>query len=50
MVHHGLWDYDLPAAPTLMNIEIDNKAIPAVAQVSKQGPATRVDAEKYGQS
>ena len=37
MVHHGLWDYDLPAAPTLMNIEIDNEAIPAVAQVSKQG-------------
>ena len=37
MVHHGLWDYDLPAAPTLMNIEIDNEVIPAVAQVSKQG-------------
>ena len=37
MVHHGLWDYDLPSAPTLMNIEIDNEAIPAVAQVSKQG-------------
>ncbi|MFL2526055.1 MAG: pyrroloquinoline quinone-dependent dehydrogenase [Candidatus Azotimanducaceae bacterium] len=37
MVHHGLWDYDLPAAPTLMDIKINNEAIPAVAQVSKQG-------------
>ena len=37
MVHHGLWDYDLPAAPTLMNIVVDGKNIKAVAQVSKQG-------------
>ena len=36
MVHHGLWDYDLPAAPTLMNIVVDEN-IKAVAQVSKQG-------------
>lgn len=37
MVHHGLWDYDLPAAPTLVDINVDGKAIKAVAQVSKQG-------------
>jgi quinoprotein glucose dehydrogenase len=37
MVHHGLWDYDLPAAPTLMNIIVNNQPIKAVAQVSKQG-------------
>ena len=37
MVHHGLWDYDLPAAPTLMNIVVNDKPIKAVAQVSKQG-------------
>lgn len=36
MVHHGLWDYDLPAAPTLMDIVVDGKPIKAVAQVSKQ--------------
>lgn len=36
-VHHGLWDYDLPAAPTLVNISVDGKPIRAVAQVSKQG-------------
>lgn len=37
MVHHGLWDYDLPAAPNLVDIEVEGKAIKAVAQVSKQG-------------
>jgi len=37
MVHHGLWDYDLPAAPNLVDITVDGKAIKAVAQVSKQG-------------
>ena len=36
MVHHGLWDYDLPAAPTLIDIEINGNPIKAVAQVSKQ--------------
>jgi len=37
MVHHGLWDYDLPAAPTLVDITVDGRDITAVAQVSKQG-------------
>jgi len=37
MVHHGLWDYDLPAAPNLVDIVVDGEAIKAVAQVSKQG-------------
>jgi quinoprotein glucose dehydrogenase len=37
MVHHGVWDYDLPAAPTLVDITVNGKAIRAVAQVSKQG-------------
>jgi quinoprotein glucose dehydrogenase len=37
MVHHGLWDYDLPAAPNLVDITVDGKRIRAVAQVSKQG-------------
>jgi quinoprotein glucose dehydrogenase len=36
-VHHGLWDYDFPAAPNLVNITVDGKAIKAVAQISKQG-------------
>ena len=37
MVHHGLWDYDLPAAPVLMDIEVDGRPIAAAAQVTKQG-------------
>jgi len=36
-VHHGLWDYDTPAAPTLVDITVDGKRIKAVAQVTKQG-------------
>lgn len=36
-VHHGLWDYDLPAAPTLVDITVDGRPVQAVAQISKQG-------------
>jgi quinoprotein glucose dehydrogenase len=36
-VHHGLWDYDLPAAPALVDITVNGRAIKALAQVSKQG-------------
>ena len=36
-VHHGLWDYDFPAAPVLGDITVDGRRIAAVAQVSKQG-------------
>jgi quinoprotein glucose dehydrogenase len=35
-VHHGLWDYDTPAAPNLIDITVDGKPIKAVAQVTKQ--------------
>ena len=35
-VHHGLWDYDFPAAPTLMDITVDGRDIKAVAITSKQ--------------
>lgn len=36
-VHHGMWDYDIPTAPALVDIEVDGKAIKALAQVTKQG-------------
>ena len=36
-VHHGIWDYDFPAAPILVDINVDGKPVKAVAQVSKQG-------------
>ncbi|HRO46710.1 PQQ-binding-like beta-propeller repeat protein [Agriterribacter sp.] len=37
LVHHDLWDYDLPAPPTLVTVERDGKTIPAVAQTTKMG-------------
>ena len=37
LVHHGIWDYDLPAAPILADITVDGREIKAVAQVTKQG-------------
>ncbi len=36
-VHHGVWDYDLAAAPNLVTITVDGRKIDAVAQVSKHG-------------
>ena len=36
-VHHGLWDYDFPSAPMLVDITVDGKRIKALAQASKQG-------------
>ena len=37
LVHHDIWDYDLGAAPTLVDVVKDGKAIPAVAQINKMG-------------
>ena len=37
MVHHGVWDYDNPAAPILLDITVDGRPVEAVAQVTKQG-------------
>jgi quinoprotein glucose dehydrogenase len=36
-VHHGLWDYDLPAAPMLCDITVNRRRIKAVAQITKTG-------------
>ena len=35
-VHHGVWDYDFPAAPNLVDVTVDGRRIKALAQVSKQ--------------
>lgn len=37
VVHHPIWDYDLSSAPILADINVDGKAIKAVAMPSKQG-------------
>ena len=36
-VHHDLWDYDLPAAPNLVDLVLDGREVEAVAQITKQG-------------
>ena len=36
-MHHGLWDYDLPAAPNLIDVRVNGTPVKAVAQVTKQG-------------
>ena len=36
LAHHGLWDYDPPAAPNLIDISVGGKRIKAVAQPTKQ--------------
>lgn len=37
MTHHGLWDYDLPAAPILVDLPTARGVVPAVVQLTKQG-------------
>jgi len=37
IVHHPIWDLDMPAAPLLMDIVVDGKPVKAVAQATKQG-------------
>ncbi len=37
IVRHGIWDYDLPAAPILHDIRKDGKTIKAVTVLTKQG-------------
>jgi membrane-bound PQQ-dependent dehydrogenase (glucose/quinate/shikimate family) len=37
MVHHDIWDFDLPAQPNLVTVRREGLDIPAVAQVTKMG-------------
>ena len=36
LVHHGMWDMDIPAAPILADITVNGKLIKAIAQPTKQ--------------
>lgn len=36
-VHHDLWDYDVPAQPTLLDLEVGGRRVPALVQPTKQG-------------
>ncbi len=35
LVHHDIWDFDIAAAPTLIEVERDGETIPAVVQMNK---------------
>jgi glucose dehydrogenase len=37
MVHHDIWNYDTPTAPVLLDVNIEGRAVPAIAQATKQG-------------
>jgi quinoprotein glucose dehydrogenase len=37
LVHHGIWDMDIPCAPILMDITVNGRNIKAVGQPTKQG-------------
>jgi quinoprotein glucose dehydrogenase len=37
LVHHGMWDMDIPCAPILVDLTVNGRAIKAVAQPTKQG-------------
>ena len=36
-VHHDLWDYDVPAQPTLVDLTVNGAAVQALVQATKQG-------------
>jgi len=37
LVHHDIWDYDIAAAPALVDVKRNGQTIPAVAQQNKMG-------------
>jgi quinoprotein glucose dehydrogenase len=37
LVHHPLWDMDISSAPILADVNVDGRAVKAVAQPTKQG-------------
>src|SRR6478752_6843486 len=36
LVHHGIWDNDIPCAPILLDVTVDGRRVKAVAQPTKQ--------------
>ncbi|MFI5257736.1 MAG: PQQ-binding-like beta-propeller repeat protein, partial [Gemmatimonadales bacterium] len=45
MVHHDLWDYDVPAQPLLFTLHRNGRSIPALAQATKMGFLYLLDRE-----
>jgi len=45
LIHHGMWDYDNPAPPTLVDVTHEGRRVKAVAMVTKQGHTYVFDRE-----
>lgn len=45
VVHHDIWDYDIPCPPNLVQVQQDGKTIDAVAQPTKMGHLFVLDRE-----
>ena len=37
LIHHGIWDWDIPTAPTLGEVTVAGRRIKIAAQITKQG-------------
>jgi quinoprotein glucose dehydrogenase len=42
-VHHDLWDYDVPAQPSLIDLNMSGTRVPALVQATKQGEVFVLD-------
>ncbi|MGH9720439.1 MAG: pyrroloquinoline quinone-dependent dehydrogenase [Bryobacteraceae bacterium] len=42
-LHHNIWDYDLPAQPSLVEVRREGRIVPAVVQITKTGFAFLFD-------
>lgn len=42
-VHHDLWDYDVPAQPSLIDLRVNGQTVPALVQPTKQGELFLLD-------
>ena len=42
-VHHDVWDYDVPAQPTLVDLQIGGQPVPALIQPTKRGQVFVLD-------
>jgi len=45
VVHHDMWDFDVPAQPSLITVPIDGRDVPAVAVGTKMGFVFILDRE-----
>ncbi|MDW5378471.1 glucose/quinate/shikimate family membrane-bound PQQ-dependent dehydrogenase [Halomonas sp. HP20-15] len=44
-VHHDLWDYDVPAQPSLVDLDVGGRRVPALVAPTKQGELYVLDRE-----